>query len=313
MAARANWQAVQHVVGPVKRFSTAAPAGRRLALTRLPTVVFPASPLTLRVSPGGELCPNVPLSLPSRVLGKCEADGGGLLATVPFSAPDLGVRLQLLARTEQHAHFVVTDRVRLAALAQATAPTASVDAASADLLLDVEHECLADRADLDASPEQAERAAEEAALVPRLLNQATRGGKLSLDLGLDELGVEHAEFCRHPSWAASKVLPRDASALSFWLPARLPLTTELKSRFLFAFSSLWRLQAAIDAIRFLDADALHDGRYLHRFIRIVDSPATDVCGHGFIARPRMTIGLANSSRVDQRWMREAHALDVRVV
>ena len=226
---------------------------KRLAIVRLPTVVLPTSPVSLRVLPSARACPDVPLSISSALVAKCETDGGGLLATVPSAEPSLGVRLQLVGRTDALAHFVVADRVRLPALAErdlvAGAP--------------VEHELLADRAELETHPEQIERRAEEAVLARQLVDQEVRSGKLALDLGFDELGVEHADFCRHPSWAASKVLPRDASALSFWIPARLPLTTQLKARFLHAFSSLWRLQTAVDAIRFLCADPVHDLSLIH--------------------------------------------------
>jgi hypothetical protein len=272
---------------------------RALALTRLPMVVFPASPLTLRVRAGSERCAEQPLSVPAAVLSKCEADGGGLLATVPFGDSGLGVHLQLMSRTDELAHFTVTDRVRFAPLSSTT---------NSPLLLNVHHDVLPDRADLDGSPEQRERCVDEAALVRSLVALGERAGTLPLDLGLDELGVEHAELCRHPQWAASKVMPKEAHDLSFWLPARLPFTTELKARFLFAFSSLWRLQSAVDAIRFLSADALHDGRYSHRFVRIVDSPATDICGRGIIARPRVTIGSAADSRATRAELSDSEAL-----
>lgn len=277
---------------------------RRLALTRLPTVVLPTSPLSLRVLP--RPCPSAtPLSISSSILGKCEADGGGLLATVPFAAPGIGVRLQLVGRAEELAHFIVTDRVRL--------PQAAAQDIQGEPLAEADHEIIHDLPELESSAEQIERNADESALCRTLVDLEVRSGVLPLDLGLDELGIEHAEFCRHPSWAASKVLPKDAQHLSFWLPARLPLTTELKARFLGAFSSLWRLQTAVDAIRFLKADPLHDGRYTHRFTRIVDTPATDVCGRiQFSNRPRVTIGSSASSRAAQPSKRsDDFSLDAR--
>mmetsp|Transcript_25496 Transcript_25496/g.59959 ORF Transcript_25496/g.59959 Transcript_25496/m.59959 type:complete len:272 (-) Transcript_25496:38-853(-) len=270
-------------------------AGRRLALTRLPAVVFPGTPVTLRCrkewTSASPWLDEAHLSVGPEMMAKVEADGGGLLATVPYGDA-LGVHLQLERRCDELAHFTVTDRVRFAPFLVTTA----VGIGEKPRLLDVEHEALADRAELEGSSEQLERADDEAALAQALVEHSVRSGSLDLDLGLDDFGVDHAELCLHPSWARAKVLPKGASDLSFWLPSRLPLTTELKARFLFAFSSLWRLQAAVDSIRFLRADALHDGRYSHRYCRIVETPATDACGRfAFSVRPRTTIGISKTN------------------
>mmetsp|Transcript_7571 Transcript_7571/g.22131 ORF Transcript_7571/g.22131 Transcript_7571/m.22131 type:complete len:288 (-) Transcript_7571:180-1043(-) len=262
-------------------------AARRLALARLPTIVFPGSPLTLKVfAEGSEVQSDDRLAIASSVLRRGEDAGGQLVASMPFQQahPDLGVKLVLEEVGGDLAHFTVGDRVRFA-----PGSVPALDAGGAPK--EVEFERVSDRAEFTTA-EVIERAEDEAALARSIVNLGAMNGILDLALGLDELGVEHVELCHHPKWAASKVLPKDALGLSMWLPARLPLTTELKAQFLFAFSPLWRLQNAIDVMRFLASDPLNDERYTHRFQRILDSPATGVCGHGWISKPRCTVGLA---------------------
>lgn len=244
-----------------------------LPLVRLPVVLFPGTPVTFKID--GDAA----LGISDRVLAHARRREGELLGSLP-GAPGLGVRM-IENSMENHvrddiAHFTVAERVRISPSFVQPDGVGSI------------REQLRDQFGEDHAARLA-RVSAEAAEARCVLTEITTRNVCELDLGIDDLGVDHVDLCRHPLWAASKVIPKDPMALSFWLPARLPLTTDLRAQILLGTCPLWRLQSAVDIMRFLLLDAF-DERYTHRFMRIVNSPATDVCGRGLSAAPQVIVG-----------------------
>lgn len=131
-----------------------------------------------------------------------------------------------------------------------------------------------------------ERLADEADAARRLVSLGVQRGLFALESSaLDEEtgGLEVCDPRCHPLWPADRALPEHAGSeaeLSFWLSARLPLTTELRAQLLATLCPLRRMQACVDALRLLcDPHRPRDSNFKYRLI--YDHPASDdLCGTG---------------------------------
>ena len=96
---------------------------------------------------------------------------------------------------------------------------------------------------------------------------ADAGGAPSLPLALQTTDVERSvrppiafleHMPHHPRWRELAEPPDDPSQLSFWLAARLPLTTALRLRLLGYDCALERLKHTVGAMRLLSSHAAHE-------------------------------------------------------
>ena len=122
------------------------------------------------------------------------------------------------------------------------------------------------------------------------------------DRGGDLSGPEPCCPNLHPLWTEQQTPPTSAAELSYWLAARLPLTTALRAGVLSTCCPLQRLHTVIDAMRLLiSADPK---RFTHRLQLILETPSADHCSMalgGGAQKPRKVIGevIARYSWTDQ--------------
>lgn len=176
------------------------------------------------------------------------------------------------------AHAVVGERVRLIKVCnEAHGESADIAAAVAagwpisafDQVEDVQM----------ASEARAEKVGDEAARALQLLDQGLESGAFGLEPShLDEeLGMQPLCDPRcHPMWALSADPPQAPAELSFWLAARLPLSTSLRAAVLADTCPLKRLHDVSDAMRLLLSS--DTSRFRHRLRLSLDAPARDGCG-----------------------------------
>jgi len=140
------------------------------------------------------------------------------------------------------AHAIVGDRLRLVKVCNETAGATRdlAEAAEAGWPISAFEPVV----DVDLSEARAEKVADEAARTLQLLERGVESGAFALEPSHldDELGMQ-PEGCDprcHPLWAACDEPPVGA-AISFWLAARLPLSTSLRAAILASTCPLKRL------------------------------------------------------------------------
>jgi hypothetical protein len=175
------------------------------------------------------------------------------------------------------AHAVVGERLRLVKIcSEAHGDSTDIPAAAAagwpiSAFDHVEDMGMASRA-------RAERVGDEAARALQLLDQGLECAAFGLEPShLDEeLGMQPSCDPRcHPLWAVSADPPQAPAELSFWLAARLPLSTSLRAAVLAETCPLKRLHDVSDAMRLLLSS--DTSRFRHRLRISFDAPASDGC------------------------------------
>tara|TARA_B110001452_G_scaffold260865_1_gene258889 strand:- start:583 stop:1017 length:435 start_codon:yes stop_codon:yes gene_type:complete len=96
----------------------------------------------------------------------------------------------------------------------------------------------------------------------------------------------------HPLWGSQWTPPSEATELSLWLAARLPLTTRLRMNVLQCTCAFKRMRDVVDAMRLLIEPTTR--RFEHRFRLIVNTPSGDSCTTigGASTPPRCVVGEA---------------------
>jgi hypothetical protein len=257
--------------------STASAAAVRLPLVRLPAVLFPLQAVTLstvRAPISQELC---------SLAWRCHEGRVAALGPVGRVAVELKFLYDSHVLDSEFptpagvAHAVVGERVRLVKVCnEAPGQSADVSAVAAagwpisafDLVCDVPM----------VSEARAEKVGDEAARALHLLDQGIESGAFGLEPShLDEeLGMQPSCDPRcHPLWSLSADPPQPPAELSFWLAARLPLSTSLRAAVLAETCPLKRLHDVSDAMRLLlSSDA---SRFRHRLRLSFDAPASVGC------------------------------------
>ena len=220
-----------------RRFSTSAP----IPVIRLPAILFPSDPLTLAVReedldarPGLRLTP--PRVREMRSMGAAAFAEG---ATT-------GVSLRLLESQGADAdvlEVVGGERLRLVQVEGRTAAGCRLAAVAP-----FEDEPL-DADDLGNSSAGGGGARRDA------------GGRMSLCTLDDETDCWASPPHEHPAWRTAAAPPEDASALSLWLAARLPLTSALRLHLLDCACPLKRMRDVVDAMQLIAGTSRAGDRY----------------------------------------------------
>lgn len=245
----------------------------RLPLVRLPAVLFPRQSVTLSTQPGSPIS-HALTSLAWR------AYDGQVAAVGPIGR--VGVQLRFLYDThvlgaehptpEGVAHAVAGERVRLVKVCNNEPHLETSEAAASISAFDP----LADVA--IASEARAEKVGDEAMRALQLMEQGLKSRSFALEPShLDEeLGMHPPCDARcHPLWNVDAEPPSEPSDLSFWLAARLPLSSSLRASILANTCPLKRIQDINDSMRLLISS--DSARFRHRLRLSVDAPATDGC------------------------------------
>ena len=147
-------------------------------------------------------------------------------------------------------------------------------------------------------------------LLARLEEHGTALESSALELD-EEMG--HGPVCEpwcHPLWP-ERPPDEDDEALSHWLAARLPLSTNLRAALLATLCPLRRMQDVVDAMRLL-LDPLRARADSFKYKLVVNHAAHDsFCGTGLGGAqpaPRMVVALAPPTMVGAwAWNRDEQA------
>ena len=258
-----------------RRFSTSAP----IPVIRLPAILFPSDPLTLAVReedldarPGLRLTP--PRVREMRSMGAAAFAEG---ATT-------GVSLRLLENQGADAdvlEVVGGERLRLVQVEGRTAAGCRLAAVApfedepldADDLVQLEREATAARAAMPAV-------------------------EMSLCTLDDETDCWASPPHEHPAWRTAAAPPEDASALSLWLAARLPLTSALRLHLLDCACPLKRMRDVVDAMQLIAGTSRAGDRYnarrgaMQKMVLEYDTAEASGCE---LAPPRPIVAWARQS------------------
>jgi hypothetical protein len=269
----------------------------RAALLRLPAVIFPAQPLSLkRVSAMG-----TPFGVCDALLAHAKSvDGGGIASFGPASR--VGVLLNVVSDSvTPHAATRAGD-LPIGTDASGNAVVHAVGGARVRLLrcfLEGEEQvCEVEPLDDEVlSPSRRERLEDEARMAHALLARvvASEGVHIESSVLDEELGGrEVCEPSCHPLWLSDEEPPEEPPLLSFWLASRLPLTTVLRAQLLSIACPLRRMMEITDILRLLDDPQRARGEG-YRFKLLVNHAASDhYCSTGLNASmaPRMVVSPA---------------------
>jgi len=251
-------------------------------LLRLPAVVFPGQPISFTIvqsSPG-------PFEVPANLLRTCwKTHGGRLTAFGPNARIGTELRFlcsntldSLVASPPNAIHAVGGHRVRLQRLPLQRKSMCEVVPLEDDAL----------------SPPRAERMEDEAIAARELIQRGLEKSAFHLESSALDEELGGASVCDprcHPLFPLHSDEPSCAAELSFWLGARLPLSTSLRVSVLSNACPLRRLQDCVDAMRLL-LDPHNSSRIGHKYKIITSHPAHDAfCSTlgGALLAPRLVV------------------------
>lgn len=278
----------------IRRALLSTHARAELPLLRLPTVLFPTQCCSLRLTPDAAVEEDVAIEAPKHLVDRSWREFGGRLAAfcgrsgtgvelnlVPLIKPDRSeacVRSGTMWKRVRECdvptptgvvHAVGGSRLRLV---RSSLPHSTAEARPGDSWQLATVDVLDDEAISEA---RRERLRDEADRAAQLVTAGTQCGAFELVSSAldDELGAPVCDPRAHPLWAGQQVLPAEPAELSFWLAARLPLTTALRLRLLACACPLQRMRDVVDAMRLL-LDPVHSRRFYDRLRVHVVTPCS---------------------------------------
>ena len=299
--------------------------GKSLPLLRLPALLFPSQPISLRVHdalstaasaaappPPPPPSPQQPTAVPRGLLSKAWRDHGSKLFAL---GPCGRIGIELTVMFDQMldaavptppgvAHAHCGERMRmLSCSAPSQSEETSVRAAEATAaagcnatLADWPAAALERVTDGELSPARLERLHDDAPRVAELALTGVARGAFALEPSHrdEELSPSIFSDCDprcHPLFPRDEEPPSEAEMLSFWLAARLPLSTSLRASLLACTCPLKRLHDVQDVMRLLIDPDSH--RFANRLRLVVETPVSDGCHtFGGVPAPRTIVAEA---------------------
>lgn len=260
-----------------------------LPLLRLPTVLFPSQPLSLRLtSDAGDPLPfeGPDMTAPAELVGRAWREFDGKVVAVG-PCGHIGVELHLMA---DHGACSQSGRPPLSCDSGGVSTPAGVAHAVGGRRLRLLRSSCAQpgerwrQATVEAlhddlvTERRRERLSDEAARAATLIAAGAERRAFALELCTldEELGELVCDPRAHPSWPAQATPPVEPADLSLWLAARLPLTTALRMRLLACVCPLKRITDVVDAMRLL-LEPHSSSRFEHRLRLHVLTPSGDNC------------------------------------
>lgn len=225
---------------------------------RIPTVLFPNQPFSMPVMEEPMEERPLPGSITPEKLREISAKYDGRLALL-CDGISHGIVVRLNGHGNEAAtegdsiHVLGGERVKMLEPLHRT-PAGCRIAAFAPLLDDCGYE---DEYPVSTMDHNRRQSLEDEAVVARaLMSASSEGRNENWELQLCQLD-EELQLCdnvdptAHPEWHTAAELPGDPVGLSWWLAARLPLTTPLRAHLLSLQSPVKRMRDVVDALRVL--------------------------------------------------------------